>query len=340
MAKKITDTKYYQAIADAIRAKTGSSDDRYTPENMAAAIEKIQSLEVLEYVLQNKAFDGVLDLSNLNITEIADYAMYRHTNFSGEIILPESCKSIYQRAFEGCNITNITLSKVTRLDDCAFIAYGDKSLKMPYVDLASLVKIGESAFAGCTDIEEVYIGTALHNSLPLQNIFNGCTGLVRFLCDSQSSTAFGPKSFNGCTSLKYLLFPHARGGLDGEIIKSFDYADEMMPALKVVDYGPTTAISTAVHPCSGLTVIAFRCTNMVIGMTSADMAFCSSSPIRTGSGFILVPRALIASYEAATNWAVLSAEGTQFLALEDYTEDGTTTGYLDLDKVDALYTTT
>lgn len=49
-------------------------------------------------------------------------------------------------------------------------------------------------------------------------------------------------------------------------------------------------------------------------------------------GYIYVPRSLVDSYKVATNWSTYS---TQFRALEDYTVDGTTTGELDWEKVNA-----
>ena len=56
----------------------------------------------------------------------------------------------------------------------------------------------------------------------------------------------------------------------------------------------------------------------------------SSTPIASGTGYIYVPRALVDSYKAASNW---STYANQFRALEDYTVDGTTTGALDESKI-------
>lgn len=55
-----------------------------------------------------------------------------------------------------------------------------------------------------------------------------------------------------------------------------------------------------------------------------------NTPIASGTGFIYVPRAMVDSYKAATNWSVYAA---QFRALEDYTVDGTITGELDETKI-------
>ena len=51
-------------------------------------------------------------------------------------------------------------------------------------------------------------------------------------------------------------------------------------------------------------------------------------------GYVYVPRALIASYQTATNWATLyTTHPNVFRALEDYTVDGTITGEFDESKI-------
>lgn len=57
----------------------------------------------------------------------------------------------------------------------------------------------------------------------------------------------------------------------------------------------------------------------------------------TGKGIVLVPSALVTAYTEATNWSVVYARGIRFRAVEDYTVDGTITGEIDWDKVNALF---
>jgi hypothetical protein len=62
----------------------------------------------------------------------------------------------------------------------------------------------------------------------------------------------------------------------------------------------------------------------------------SASPFASGKagGALLVPRSLVESYKTATNWSVIWGYGhNRFLALEDYTVDGTITGEIDWDKL-------
>lgn len=83
---------------------------------------------------------------------------------------------------------------------------------------------------------------------------------------------------------------------------------------------------------------AFSISNAIIALVLGGDAVCtlgsvdtlSSTPIGSGTGYIYVPRALVDSYKAATNW---STYANQFRALEDYTVDGTITGDLDETKI-------
>lgn len=78
--------------------------------------------------------------------------------------------------------------------------------------------------------------------------------------------------------------------------------------------------------CSALTAVILRSSRL--WYAAAHMF--DNTPIASGTGYIYVPSALLASYKTASNWSTYSA---QFRALEDYTVDGTTTGDLDPTKI-------
>ena len=105
---------------------------------------------------------------------------------------------------------------------------------------------------------------------------------------------------------------------------AFSYCSNLTTA----DFPAVTNIDmNAFRSCSKLTALILRSEMMVnLNLTTA----LSSTPIASGTGYIYVPRALVDSYKAATNW---STYANQFRALEDYTVDGTTTGELDPNKI-------
>ena len=100
-------------------------------------------------------------------------------------------------------------------------------------------------------------------------------------------------------------------------------------ALESVDTAKLTLIDTyAFQSTDVLHALILRNPDVVCSLQSTN-AFSGSS-IASGTGYVYVPRALVDSYKAATNWSTYAA---QFRALEDYTVDGTTTGELDETKI-------
>ena len=66
------------------------------------------------------------------------------------------------------------------------------------------------------------------------------------------------------------------------------------------------------YRCSALTAVIIR-SPAVCAMSDSN-AF-KSTPIKSGTGYIYVPAALVDSYKAATNWSVYA---DQIRAIEDY----------------------
>lgn len=97
--------------------------------------------------------------------------------------------------------------------------------------------------------------------------------------------------------------------------------------LAYVDLASATEIKGfSFYKCSALTTLIIRTGSVCVSPSIP----CSSTPIASGTGYIYVPRDLVDSYKAATNW---STYANQFRALEDYTVDGTITGELDPTKI-------
>lgn len=67
---------------------------------------------------------------------------------------------------------------------------------------------------------------------------------------------------------------------------------------------------------ASLTAVIIRRTDAVNPLPWSN-AFSGTTPIANGTGYIYVPKALVNSYKAATNWSKWAA---QFRAIEDYPE--------------------
>ena len=96
--------------------------------------------------------------------------------------------------------------------------------------------------------------------------------------------------------------------------------------------------------CTSLKTIILRSeTVQALGNNNSYWAFClNNTPFdpdnaNATGGFVLVPAALVSEYQIATNWSIIYEAGLcTFLPLEEYTVDGTTTGEINWDKLNAV----
>ena len=157
------------------------------------------------------------------------------------------------------------------------------------ISSSSVTSIGDSAFRSCSNLTTV---------------------------DFPVATSIGPSAFYSCRSLTTVDFPVATS------IGS--YAFYSCRSLTTADFPVVTSIGTyAFNSCRVLKSLLLRGNNVC---TLSSTNAINSTPIKSGTGYIYVPSALIEQYKASTNWSTYSA---QFRALEDYTVDGTITGELD-----------
>ena len=149
--------------------------------------------------------------------------------------------------------------------------------------------------------------------------FEGCTALKSV--DAPSATTISTKAFRLCSALENVKLPKARY-LNTETFG-------VCSMLRVADMPAAQSLSTAFYNCPALTALVLRVTSSPASIGANGLY---NTPIAAGNGYIYVPRALVDSYKAATNW---NTYASQFRILEDYTVDGTTTGALDETKLNA-----
>ena len=172
--------------------------------------------------------------------------------------------------------------------------------------------------------------------------FSECSSLTS--ADFPAVTSIGNFAFTICSSLTSANFPAATSigesaftecsltSADFPAVTSIgNYAFAYCSSLTSADFPAVTSIEHhAFELCSNLTSLILRVTTQVCTLSNTN-AF-DNTPIKSGTGYIYVPAALIDSYKTATNWTTYA---NQFRALESYTVDGTTTGELDPTKVNA-----
>lgn len=134
-------------------------------------------------------------------------------------------------------------------------------------------------------------------------------------------------AFAGCAALVHIDTP--------AVIVLEGYAFQNCSKLTKIDLPIASYIADfAFANCSKLRQFITRRSDKITTLQSVGVF--NNTPIKSGTGYIYVPRAWLSDtdatkdYRRATNW---STYANQFRALEDYTVDGTVNGALDETKI-------
>lgn len=157
--------------------------------------------------------------------------------------------------------------------------------KLQKIDMASVKSVGNNAFRECSALVEV--------NLPVLE-------------------TLGSAAFIYCTALAEVKFPAMlRSGVTANALR-------YCSALKKVDFGEIDTakglVGYCLADCNVLEMLVIRNTDQPPKL--AATAF-NNTPIKTGTGYIYVPSAMVDAYKSATNW---SAYADQIRAIEDYPE--------------------
>ena len=199
------------------------------------------------------------------------------------------------------SITEIADNLVTSIGQYAF--YGCSALTA--ADFPMVTSIGGRAFCSCSELTTADFPVATSIG---QYAFQSCSKLTTV--DFPAVTSISSSAFYGCSALTTADFPMAT--------RIGSYAFRSCSNL-------TTLILRSETMCTLSGTNAFNNCYHILGTTNSTY-----NPDGLADGYIYVPRALVDSYKAASNW---STYANQFRALEDYTVDGTTTGALDESKI-------
>lgn len=134
--------------------------------------------------------------------------------------------------------------------------------------------------------------------------FAGCANLST--ADFPAVTNIGIAAFGECTGLTTINFPVAASIYASAFAYCIGLTTINFPAAQSIDV-------VAFQSCTGLTALILRNTEQVCTLSNTN-AF-TSTPIKSGTGYIYVPAALVDSYKAATNWTTYA---DQIRAIEDY----------------------
>ena len=134
-------------------------------------------------------YDGEIGFSVVSIGQEAFYGV----RTIKRVILPASCTSIGEMAFQGSALTRVDMSSCASIGMNAFYACSS----LARVDLSSCTSIGSSAFSKCralTSVGNLSSCTSIGSSA-----FYNCRALTSV--DLSSCTSIGSSAFYGCSAL-------------------------------------------------------------------------------------------------------------------------------------------
>lgn len=308
-------------------------------------------IDVVDSTATTLASNALYYYSNLksidlaNVESVGSSACYSCSHLT-RVNLPKA-QNIGVHAFYSCTkLSELSADAVIKIDQYAFTdGWALTSLYFPNV-----TEIGRNAFQGCYNVNSVYmpnlITTGVYsfqrctklNDISLPNVtylqermFDsaGMAGNVRL----DSMTACGGYSFSS-SKIESVDFPALK---KVELYAFYNCKSlvnvvgrEITEIQTCAFYGCTVLTTVDLHKIITLGSQVFRnCTaleHIIIRNTDAVATYnnttASYDPANENLK-IYVPRSLVDSYKTAANWSRLAEK---IVALEDYTNDGTTTG--------------
>ncbi len=305
MAYRKVDEASLTSVADAIRAKAGTSDVLTFPGGFVSAVHSIQTGGSVEDSELPKLLNRTItEFNHGELVEIADYLLYGCKGLKN-VNIP-NVKKIGFSAFNGCPITVLNIDNVETINQNAF--YHTYSTNFADIVLPKLVSMGESAFYGCMPKT---IDLPKLTTVP-RSAFQGSNSNERTeTLNIPSATSIGPYAFYRFNKIKKIDLP---------VIKTIgSYAFYFAASLVAVIIRNTDSM------CSMSNKNAFDACYHFTGQMNATY-----NPDGLADGYFYVPSKFVDSYKTATNWSIYA---NQIRALEDYTVDGTVIGELDESKI-------
>lgn len=311
----------FTTVADAIRAKGGTSASLSWPAGFAAAISAIPTSgggdELFNQMVTRTPFASLLQvvstsyvgsgafawyhasnvaLSFPNATAISNYAFH---NASFEQLTFPNCTTIGSHAFNNYQDDNITFTKMSVVPTYAFYSASFSTMTDSMFPSATIVQSSACRYAASlTTVSLSKVVSAY------QYAFANCAALTNVSLPSLKGT-LGIAAFTGCTALTTITLPNVGVLLNTAFQGCISLTAVYLP--KCTKISSTYAFRSCYHLLS-----LYLLNSTMVTLTSTN-AFIST-PISTYTtstggvyGSIYVPSDLLASYKAAANWSKYSA---------------------------------
>lgn len=276
MANYIVSDTDLTSIADAIRAKSGGSSQLAFP---AGFVSEIGSIET--------GGGGGLPLEDvLNRSVTGDVDITVSNSWPGNA----NYMVCYNGLFRGCKISSLTIRGLTfvpeRLADQTEVGTNGNQSVLTTVSMPNAIIAAPHAFNNCRALVSVSLPSLTTGFINYTNrsasMFANCVSLTDV--DVGSLDYFSVNMFQNCTSLTKL-------------------------DLKA----PTQILAQAFNGASSLSTLIIRSSAVP---TLANINAFQNTPFASGKagGTLYVPSALIADYQAATNWSTILGYSTNSIA--------------------------
>ena len=282
------------AIKAAIEGKGVTVPDGTMLDGMAALIAGIEAGGGDTSVEDGLIERIITEYSNSRVTKIGNYVFNQYDTLT-KADFP-AATSIGSYAFNYCSkLKTANFPVATSIGAYAFY----RCSVLTKADFPAVTSIGAYAFRSCSILSTADFPAVTSIG---ENVFYQCERLST--ANFPVATSIGAYAFYRC-GFATANFPVATS--------IGDDAFERCSGLTKADFPAVTSIGAyAFYYCSNLNALILRSETMC--KLSNKNAF-TYTPIKSGTGYIYVPSALLASYQAATNWSTFSA---QFRAIEDY----------------------
>lgn len=245
------------------------------------------------------------------VTNIGEYA-FSSCAALALTSLPSGVTTIGAYAFHSCRSLALTSlpSGVTEINSYTF--YNCTSLALTSLP-SGMTRINDYAFYGCSSLSLSSLPSSVTHILSYA--FYCCTSITSISCDG-AITNFGSYAFNSPSANQMQLtsasFPNMIVASSLGQVFGNSTAANACKLLEFCDIGSTAGIGTnAFANCYSLETLVLRKTASVCSL--ANVSAFTNTPMRgydNKTGTVYVPEALIASYQAATNWSTLYSDGT------------------------------
>lgn len=208
------------AVADAIRAKGGTSEALSFPDGFVSAVGAIQAgggggndATAIARSILDKTIARYVDDEPINIMGgvFKDCKMLEYVNMPNT---DGSWSGIQTDIFSGC--VSLETAIVPSFRDAGNnMFYNCKALKT--VDASAMRSLGSGSFSGCTSLEELNFPSL--NSNVFANAVLNCTSLRKV--DFGGSPPLSRTAFSGCTSLEIFIIRGTKGVASLSNVNSF-----------------------------------------------------------------------------------------------------------------------